>query len=366
MQCFAQLDEWLARQRDQLRADWRRAARAQADVLERAGQATQAFALLRQQLHDELLAEDTLQALLRAAPAVGERAAALALFQRFCVSAAEILGLPPMPQTLALAEQLRRPAAVPSVMWPQALRRPPLLGRQAPLALLAARRATLWVVQGEPGISKTSLIRAALAGRKAGAKAGAAALWIAASDVLQPAPLQALAVALAAHMDTVRELGLAQGQRLELARLLPALADGERPPPPEQARGLHGAAVLVLQRCPAPGVIDDLQWLDADTVAVLADALAHADRHWLATLRPSEPAAAVREWLSSFDAAPASTLCDLQPRQHLRRRIAIGAQHQPFAGGGVRRRQVRQHEHVRHPDAESPRLRGGQRFAQFA
>lgn len=306
---FAQLDEWISHQRDALRADWRRAARAHADALERAGDAGGAFILLRSQLQDDLLAEDTLQALLRVAPAAGERVAALTLFERFRGRAADALGLAPMPQTMALVEGLRRVDAAPAVAfahdpppptvaWPEVLCRPPLLGRESALAELNARSVGLTVVEGEPGIGKTRLVHAALQREPQ----GTAALWIAARDLLQSAPLQALITALADRLDTLAGLDLSSPQRLEWARLLPAVAGSERMPPPEpQATGLRAAAVALLQRWPGPVVIDDLQWLDADTVGVLAAAMPGAGRRWLATLRPSEPGAAVRDWLSTLE-----------------------------------------------------------------
>jgi len=307
---FAALDGWLQDQREALRDGWRRAARAQAEALERQGDAAGAFALLRRQLtDDDLLAEDTVQALLRVAPAGGDRAAALALFERFRARAADELGLPPLPQTLALAEALRRAAPLPPPAAPAAapgprppvLDRPPMLGRDEALALLRRPRAGLTVVEGEPGLGKTRLLQAALAA------AAAPVLWVTAREALQPAPLQALADALAAQADTLAAMPLPRSCRQALAWL--PLSRGEtdagvRGPLDPQAPDLHAAVATVLRAWPGPVAIDDLPWLDDDSLAVLAQALqgrdATGDTAWLATRRPGEGSPALQDWLATL------------------------------------------------------------------
>ncbi|RVT50876.1 AAA family ATPase [Rubrivivax albus] len=308
---FSTLEDWLDTERDRLRGAWRRAARAHADALEAAGQPVAAWALLRRLLDDDLLAEDTVQALLRVAPAAGERAEARALYRRYAERAQGELGLPPLPQTVALADALGgadappapampRPAPAPDVDWPDALRTPPMLARDEALLALTAGTHGFWVVEGEPGLGKTTLVHAAL---RSGPR-GVQVLWIAGRDVLQPAPLQALAAALAPHAATVAVLGLPADVRHALGQWLPALAPGPRTQATDgRAPGPQAALVGLLQRWPGPVVIDDLQWLDADSVAVLAQAFAAgAGRAWWATLRPADASLAVQDWLSAVDA----------------------------------------------------------------
>ncbi len=308
MRGFGALDDWMAVERGQLRDQWRRAARAQADALEAAGDPAAAWSLLCRLLDDDLLAEDAVQALLRVAPVVGEQAAAHALYRRFAERAVAELGLRPLPQTAALAEALRqgvspappdtpRASPAPAGAWPETLRDPPLLARDDALRTLRRRAGALAVVEGEPGIGKTTLVRAALGGRDD-------VLWIAARDVLQPAPLQALAEALAPQSARVAALPLPPDARHALALWLPALApDGRAMAAEPGAPGPQAALVRLLRLWPGPVVVDDLQWLDTDSVALLDQAqAAGAAAGWMATLRPAEAGGAVREWLSSLDA----------------------------------------------------------------
>lgn len=310
---FAALDEWLADRREALRAQWRHAARARADVLERDGDVAAACALLRRQLDDDLLAEDALQALLRMAPAAGERSAALAAFERFRVRAGSELGLPPMPRTLALAQALRHAGEAPSPArsepaapvanlpaWPEVLSRPPLLAREAPLSALTAALSggalSLVIVEGEAGIGKTRLVDAALG--------ASPALRIEAGEPLQPAPLQALADALSGHVDAVRTLLPEPAWRRALARVMPALAHGGGAGGSEDGPAPQAALAALLSRWPGPLFVDDLQWLDEDSLAALAAALPSRTPGGLAcvaTLRPADAGHALRRWLAALE-----------------------------------------------------------------
>ena len=299
---FAELDQWLAAQRVALQADWRAAALREAAVLELAGQAGPAVALLLQQLQHDLLAEDVVQALLRLAAATGERMAALSLFEQFRRRAADELGLAPMPATLALADALRQEHRLPPVpaptgassALPPVLQHIPLFGRNSELAQLQKRRVALTVVEGEPGVGKSRLLK----------EACPQALWVRGREGLRLAPLQALALALRERLDTVRSLPLRGMQRLELARLLPALVPNELPPPSDAAEpGLVAAAAALLRHWPEPLVLDDLQWLDDATLEALSGALTAGACGWIAALRPNEISDGTRAWLDGLDAS---------------------------------------------------------------
>jgi DNA-binding SARP family transcriptional activator len=298
---LAELDGWFSRQRDSLHVEWRAAALSEAAALEAAGQAGPAVALLQQQLQHDLLAEDAVQALLRLAAPAGERIAALALFERFRDRVQAELGLAPMPATLALAEALRQeqrlPPAPAPASWssalPPVLQRLPLIGRETELAQLQQRRAALTVVVGEPGVGKSRLLQSACP----------QALWLRGREGLRLAPLQALVLALRERLDTVRSLPLSRVQRLELARLLPALVPDELPPPSDADEpGLVAAAAALLRHWPEPLVLDDLQWLDQASCEALGAALAAGATGWLASLRPAEIPPATRAWLDGLEA----------------------------------------------------------------
>lgn len=309
---FAELDDWLARQRESLQAAWRAAALREAAALEAAGQAGPAVALLQQQLQHDLLAEDAVQALLRLAAQAGERVAALALFERFKLRAAEELGLPPLPATLALADALRRELPVPPPAAPAAagagprlppvLQQLPLLGRAEELAWLQRAGGGLRVLAGEPGLGKTRLLAEALPG----------ATWVRGRESLRQAPLLALSQALASHRATLTACVASPRDRLALARLWPELADGTHLPPVEPgSHELRDALVRVLLAWPQPLVLDDLQWLDDASLQVVAQALAQGARGWAASLRPAEWPVAQRAWLDSLEVEGRAERLDL-------------------------------------------------------
>jgi tetratricopeptide (TPR) repeat protein len=162
-------------------------------------------------------------------------------------------------------------AAKPSAAIPEAEpgTESPLFGRDAELATLAerlkeaaARRGGVVLIEGEPGIGKSSLARAAIA--DAG-RLGCRAFWGTCGELDQALPLEPVLQALG-----VREPS-GSPRRAMVARLLRGETGLDR--------GTSGPAVimeqllaLVAEECaaqPAVLVIDDLQWADADSVRLL-------------------------------------------------------------------------------------------------
>jgi len=316
---FAALDEWLSLERDALVSAWRNAALREAARLEASGDDIAAAALLQAQLQHDLLAEDAVQAQLRVAAAAGQRSTALDTFERFARHAQRELGLQPLPGTVALAQALRlansaalpartpAPPATPPSRPPVTLQAPPLAGRQAELARLLGAPPGPVLVSGEPGIGRSRLLAEAFP--------APAALWLQCRDGLQTAPLLPVLQALEGRMPLVRALLPGAAERRDLARLLPALAEGELLAPSDDAlpRALLALAGLLPQLAPVL-VADDLQWADATTLQLLRECLARTPGLRLcASLRPAEVPAALLDWIDSLDAAGQLKRIDLQP-----------------------------------------------------
>ncbi|MEN9629799.1 MAG: hypothetical protein RJA10_3027, partial [Pseudomonadota bacterium] len=150
----------------------------------------------------------------------GDRASALASFQRFEREVCAPQGLRPSGETLALLRTVEQTDARPGgpAPLPASLVRPPLLvGRDADLAALnaawAAGRAVL--VLGDGGMGKSRLLAEALRDRAGALRAGARP-----GDAEVP---YATAVSLLEAVRAAHARPLAEAVRAELARLLPGL-----------------------------------------------------------------------------------------------------------------------------------------------
>ncbi|WP_420629547.1 AfsR/SARP family transcriptional regulator [Candidatus Leptofilum sp.] len=155
----AAFDEWVLGYRQQFQAD----ALAVLDELtqyhERRGEYEQAARFARQQLAIEPWREAAQQQLMRVLALLGDRNAALMSYDAFCQTLLDELGVDPMPETAALAEQIREATAErPFQLPPQAQQ---LVGRGEEQAQLSAQLANpdqrLHTIVGPGGIGKTSL-----------------------------------------------------------------------------------------------------------------------------------------------------------------------------------------------------------------
>lgn len=333
---FAAVDEWLALERDALVTAWRNAALRQAPLLEAKGDAVGAATLLQQQLAHDLLAEDVVQALLRVAAAAGQRSTALDTFERFAQRLQGELGLQPLADTVALAAALRRaPTPPPAPLRsgatagvapspsaaagparapvPAALLAPPLTGRLAELAELQQARAGLVLVCGEPGVGKSRLLADALAAHHP--------LWLHCHEGLQATPLLPVLQALQTRAGQLHAAVPDTTERRMLARLLPALqptlAPGEVLGPADaDAPRLLALLTRVLEHLAPVLVVDDLQWADSATLAVLRAFAAPGSgtqARFYASLRTSEATPEVQAFVASHDAAGRLHRCDLAP-----------------------------------------------------
>ena len=155
----AAFDEWLLAYRQQFQELALAALAELAQFQDRRGDYEQTAAFARQQLTIEPWREAAQQQLMRALANLGQRNEALAVYQTFCQTLWDELGVAPLPQTAALAEQIRHVAAERPYQLPP--REQNLIGRREELARLSAQLADpaqrLHTVVGPGGIGKTRL-----------------------------------------------------------------------------------------------------------------------------------------------------------------------------------------------------------------
>ncbi len=247
---------------------------------------------------------------MRSAALSGDRAAALAIFEAFAARLEEEIGIEPDDETRVLAERVRHermwrlPQRAPEAEEVGAeSRRAPLVGREAELeALVGAweacrsqERATLGVIEGDPGTGGTRLAEELLARARLDG-AAVAALRAVPADLddewsgvvalarggllealeLQTVPAPALAAFAARLPDWAERVG-DQIDECEPAPLTRALVDVMRAVTAEQP-------LLLL--------MDDAQWLDRDSLlaigAVMRD-LANSPLFVAVTTTPHAP-----------------------------------------------------------------------------
>lgn len=171
-----------------------------------------------------------------------------------------------------------------------------LCGRAEWLGQIRREAAPALVLLGEAGVGKTSVLKAAFPG----------APVLQGREGLAEMPYRPVVELLLPRLDTLRALlrqperGLA-AYRLDLARLLPELAIDEPLPPLDalsaRARLLEGLA-RVLEALGPLLLVDDLQWVDAASLELLA-LLSHRGRlRWRGAARGEELPAEHRDWLA--------------------------------------------------------------------
>ncbi|WP_326534800.1 ATP-binding protein [Pseudorhodoferax sp.] len=321
-------EAWATQRRDLLAQRMREAVATQAARHEAAGRWRDALACHLRLVDDDLPQEADCRAAMRLQAMLGEREAALRLFERCRRALGRELGLRPMPETLALAEAVRSgeisaPPPLPAPTGPGAdlLDGPlPFTGREGMLAAVQAAVAagcTAWVL-GEPGVGKTRLVHEAaarlgphwlLAARGGDAAVPYATLSRILRDKLTPAVLATLPA----------------GLRQDLAHLLPELgAAVGRLAGDTDRRRLHAAVNEALRRAwPADAVavvFDDWHAADAATRGWWAEVAATGLPFGPHGLRRGTPGTVATARL--LTARPGELPADL--RQHLDRGLHDG------------------------------------------
>jgi predicted ATPase/DNA-binding SARP family transcriptional activator len=308
-------DEWAGVQREV----WRHRAQAVCERLAQlqseAGEVQRAIDTVLRWLALDPLDEEAHRCLMQLHLRAGDRPAALRAYQACQAVLAAELGVEPAPETIALAERIRRAQAerTPGDQQPspthQAARSPGLVIARSPLvgradefgALVAAYHTAcrgapqVVTLEGEAGIGKTRLATEFLAWATA---QGAEVLHGRAFETGGRLPYQPLVDALRARLERSKDagrphalLGLSDTWLAELSRLLPELRDQHpnlpglagAPEPGEEAtartRLFEAIARLgqaLARQAPLLLFVDDLQWADAASL----DVLHYAARRW--------------------------------------------------------------------------------------
>ena len=294
-----QLDEWLQAAREQWRATRRNALAEIASKLEREGHIALALQYGERLLADDPLREHTHRQLMRLHYLRGDRAAALAVFERCRELLKRELGTTPGNETLELAALIESSGVLSSpaiVAKPVSVLRPPkLVGRDTEWSELeiAWQHGRLALVCGEPGIGKTRLLGDFVA-RHDGA------IVIGARPGDERVPFALLARLLRAVTQRFTPI-LEDWAKAELSRLLPELgAAPESKLQPLRLQRAVSQALLMASKAGLTGcAIDDLHFADDASVESLLALTAEEKRctRWLVGVRTAEMPRRLLEWL---------------------------------------------------------------------
>jgi DNA-binding SARP family transcriptional activator len=290
----ADFTNWLLGQREKLIRGQRDALTARAEAAERDGRLAEAITAAEQLTALDPLQEHGHRRLMRLHYLRGDRAAALAAFDRCERILKDELGAKPGDETLALLKTVETSGALVATPVrhpiPAAVLRPPrLIGRVRELEALtvAWESARAFLLLGEAGLGKTRLL-----GELAAATPGAVHVQARPGDAA--VPYGSLARVLRALIERV-PAALDTAPRRELARVLPELGEVAPGLSETQRPALQRAVSVLIEAASRTGVsallIDDLHYADQATLEMFcelgAGQSAHAPLRWGFAARPA-------------------------------------------------------------------------------
>ena len=281
-------EDWQRREEEHQQRVFREVLDRLGLALAAAGRFAEAAAAARRRIALDPLDESAHRQLMQCLVWNGDRAGALRQFRECAAVLERELGVAPLPETRGLYEQILeekephapagRVAATPLAAPPAAVNpaMAAFVGRSQELASLDRADQRLIIVTGEEGIGKTRLIDQWLS--KNGRRSAVSAPTPGASSVPYLAFRDALAAAAASTGSRP-----APANASEAVRLLPELASHGFEPPllsgdQRGGAGRFHAGVAAAFAHLLPGgvlVIDDAQWLDDSSMAMLAFLLTH-------------------------------------------------------------------------------------------
>ena len=320
-----ELLEWLVAQRERLAALRRELLEEEIARREADRDYVGALRLAERLLDLDPISEESYRKAMRLHYLSGDRAAALRAFRR-CRETLELeLGVEPLPETVALANEIERqstslPDRIQRPDLPIALERPPfLVGREQEWTRLesAWHRGTTAVVRGEPGMGKTRLMLDFVSqqgpflrfGARPGDKGIPYALFSRGWREL-----------LVGHA----RLALPEWARAELARLVPELRTAPAPPVDADAdkTRLLQAMAEALRSAREAGylsvVVDDLHYADEASLEALAFLLPDAANgsdglRWVLGYRTGELESVQARWIEEMLSGDGAVGIDLRP-----------------------------------------------------
>jgi DNA-binding SARP family transcriptional activator len=281
---------WLERERASLAALRLDALAGHAAALTSRGEYRAALEAYLECLVEDGLQEQHHREVMRLHARLGERAEALAQFDVLRRKLRREVGLEPLPETVALAAQIRAGETAESSARTQVetvTLRPPLVGRRTAWDWLQMRSAQVTLLTGEPGIGKSRLAQDFAASH-------GAYLLLRGYEISSGTPLLPIAEAIRAGAVDLNPLEPVW--KWEAARLVPELEELRFAPEASgtesRARFVEGLtrAVLILAEQAQTILLDDLHWFDASSLEVIAQVLRRgaATRRVIVTARSGE------------------------------------------------------------------------------
>jgi len=317
---------WLRLQRERLSEQLQAATRGQARDLEAQGALQQALDLYLELLRRDELQEQLHREAMRLYAALGQPERALAQYQQLQSVLERELALKPLPETQALAEQIRlRPTRPQPSHSP--LFEPPLVGREDTLRRMQAawQEGKILLLAGPAGIGKSRLAKAFLSLQ------GSYTVLAGQPEETQT-PYASMSRWLRQALRANPKVRLKPWVRLEAARLLPELSR-TLPPPLEESTQVRFFSALLELLTQASGcttfLSEDEHYSDPWSLRALA--VGQRAIRWVATFRPEEllpeVAQRYRAWCSSraaewFDLEPLGELAVAELIAHLSGRPA--------------------------------------------
>ncbi len=271
-------DEWLHGERHLLEVTYLRALRRLIRAERARGDASAALDWSRRAIRSQPLDEDFYVMAMEAAEELDDRAGVLSIYRELNTVLQNDLGIGPGAEARAVARRAAEQQGTRRTRMAPAAGSEPgaFVGRAREGAILreCRRRASggsgsLVFVHGPAGAGKTRLVREFLAGKRA--------VWCRAQRPVSKVAYYPIAVGLREYLShwgvpAVNEVWLKEAARVcpELSRATQNTSLGA---PEDKVRLVEGLAATLTGAAGRGGVLvfDDIEWADADTVAVLGD-----------------------------------------------------------------------------------------------